>query len=408
MRIAIFQDTFHPKVDGVVVSTNLFREELKRQGHEVLLVVPRHPEDNQTYDDDVCQIPAVDINLLYPGACLGKFWRNEELGPRITAFKPDLIHSMTEFTIGHFMSTHWVNKLRVPRVHTFHTLWNEYIFYLPLIPNGLVRAWMRWAAPRTARKRVKAIISPSEAMSETIRDEWNVGEFPIHAVPTGLQLGKFNHMVGERFRERHGIKAGERVVLYLGRMGDEKNVDLVINTMGELKRRGQGNVRYVVAGGGPPDYLKKMHKLAEKNGVGDDIIWTGFISGQDWLDCYGAADLFLFPSVTETQGLVVIEALAAGVPLVSVKAMGPASTMTGEKGCLWGENDPKDFADKTQQLLGDDELYERKKREALAVAADYAIENRASQLVDVYEEAVSAYALEGQGPHRPPMRALAG
>lgn len=402
MRIAIFQDTFHPKVDGVVVSTDLFMAELQRQGHEVLLVVPRYPGDDTVYPDTHVMIPAVKFPL-YPNTCLGKFWRNEELGPRITAFKPDIIHSMTEFTIGHFMATYWVNRLQAPRVHTFHTLWNEYIFYLPLVPAPLVKGWMRWAAPRTARKRAQAIIAPSEAMAETIRVEWNVGDFPIRTVPTGLPLEKFERMVGERFRDRHGIASDERVILYLGRMGDEKNVELVIETMVELKRRGEPNVRFVVAGGGPADYMRRLHKLAKQGGIEDEIIWTGFISGQDWLDCYGAADLFLFPSVTETQGLVVIEALAAGVPVVSVQAMGPASTMKGEKGCLWAEPQAADFADKAQRLLHDDVLYERKKREAKTLAAEFSIEHRTAQLLAVYEEAIGAPRLTRQ--RRP---ALAG
>src|SRR5690606_7165861 len=142
----------------------------------------------------------------------------------------------------------------------------------------------------------------------------------VDVLPTGLHLDKFRGGVGERFRQRHGIADGERVLLYLGRLGDEKNVELVVDAMAELRRRGEPNVKLVIAGGGPDAYLRKLHKRCEGLGL-QDVIWTGFVRGQDWLDTYAAADLVLFPSVTETQGLVVVESLAAGKPLLSGEAM---------------------------------------------------------------------------------------
>ncbi len=390
MRVAIFQDTTRPKVDGVVISTELFMRELKRQGHEVLLVVPRFP--GQECGEDMYQVDSVNGEFLYPKTRLGKFWQTKPLKKRLDAFQPDLVHSMTEFAIGHLMCTAIRNHYDVPRVHTFHTLWNEYLCYLPLVPDWLVNAWMRWAAPRTVRKRANALIAPSVEMRDTIMNEWNVGEFPIAVVPTGIELDRFAHMDGAAFRAARGIRPDEKVVLYLGRMGDEKNVELVVRTMRKLRDRGVPDLRFVIAGGGPAPYMKRLKKLAAELGL-DDIIWTGFVKDQAWLNCYGAADLFLFPSVTETQGLVVVESLAAGVPMVSVKAMGPKNTMAGEQGCLWGDNDPDDFAEKAERLLTDEALYAEKKKQAAQVASRYSIEARAKDLVEVYDCAVAGRAL---------------
>lgn len=385
MRIAIFQDTYHPCTNGVVVSTDLFTRELKRRGHEVLLIAPRHPSYREEAPEGVILIDAVSTDWIYPGSSLGKFWRGK-LGAKLEAFKPHLIHSMTEFTIGHWLASYYKNKLGVPRVHTFHTLWTEYLFYVPLLPQFISQPIFHWLAPRVCKKRFDRIVVPSDAMKEVVEKDWGVKEPKIHVLPTGLDFARFEGMCGARFRARRGIRDDEKMLLYLGRLGDEKNVELVIETFAELSRRGEKNLRFVIAGGGPELYMRKIHKLAAERGLEDKIIWTGFIKGQEWADCYGAADLVLFPSLTETQGLVVVEALAAGVPLVSVNALGPGSVMKGEKGCLFAENNPVDFADKALRLLHDDVLIERKKREAREVARAYSIEQRGAELEAIYAD----------------------
>ena len=204
-------------------------------------------------------------------------------------------------------------------------------------------------------------------------------------------------MNGARFKEKYQINSDERLILYLGRLGDEKNTDLVVSSMAELKRRGEKNLRFVIAGDGPASYVKGLKKRAQALGM-DEIIWTGIVRGQDWLDCYGAADVFLFPSVTETQGLVVLESLAAGVPVVTVEAMGPAQTMAGERGGFFADNDPAAFADKTQALLHQGDLYERKQKEALELAMSFSIEKRAQDLIAVYEAVLEQSAKENEVP----------
>lgn len=383
MNIVIFSDTTRPKVDGVVVSTELFINELERLGHKTLLVVPKFP--GQEPKPNIYQVDSINFSFIYPMSRLGKFWQTRKLKKRLDEFKPDVVHSMTEFTVGHWMSTLIKRHYDVPRIHTFHTLWNEYFDYFPFAPNSLMLAWMRWVSPRALRKRADVVIAPSPEMRETLQTLWNIGEFPIAVVPTGIEVQRFEHMNGPAFRQKHSIQTDEKVILYLGRMGEEKNVGLVLETMARLKKEASAPpMRFVVAGGGPDGYMKKLRKHAQRLGIDDDIIWTGFVRGQDWLDCYGASDVFLFPSVTETQGLVVVESLAAGVPMVSVKAMGPANTMKGEKGCLWGENDPVDFAEKAMRLLTDENLYAQKVAEAKVVAEKYSIEVRCQDLLEVY------------------------
>jgi glycosyltransferase involved in cell wall biosynthesis len=399
MRIAMLLDTYWPKIDGVNTSVELFSQELRKRGHEVMIVAPRHPHADyrqHNVDDDTFLLPSVSVEMLYPGTALGKFWHGMGSGVIADLFskrRPDILHSHTEFTIGLWMASYWrtrLGELGTRRVHTYHTLWTEYLFYLP-VPEAFSQPLVRYLAPRITRKRFDGVIAPTEKMRDALIDDWGITPewAGIDVVPTGIDVAKMQRGDNARFRARYGIKDDENVLLYLGRIGTEKNVELVIKTFAELRRRGESKVRFVVAGGGPPAYVDKLKKQAADMGV-SDIVWTGFVRGQDWLDTYAAADIVLFPSVTETQGLVVVEALAAGVPLVSVEAMGPASTMKGERGCLFADNDPHAFATSTQRLLRDEVLYERKKREALDIAKRSSIEQRTDELLATYERVLGA------------------
>lgn len=394
MRIAMFEDTFWPKIDGINTSVGLFSRELRKRGHEVMVIAPAYPKadyTSQDIDEDTILLPAVPADLIYPGTALGKFWQGMANGVVADAFakrRPDILHSHTEFTIGLWMASYWrtrLGALGTRRVHTYHTLWTEYLFYLPL-PEAVTQPLVRYLAPRVTRKRFDGVIAPTEKMKEALISDWGITEKWAHVdvVPTGIDISQFSRGDNARFRAKHGIADDESIILYLGRIGTEKNVELVIKTFAELRRRGEKNVRFVMAGGGPETYVEKLKKQAAEMGVGD-VVWTGFVRGQDWLDTYAAADVVLFPSVTETQGLVVVEALAAGVPLVSVEAMGPASTMKGERGCLFADNDPAKFATATQRLLKDQVLYERKRREALEIARHSSIEHRTDELLAVYD-----------------------
>ncbi|MBI1944457.1 MAG: glycosyltransferase [Deltaproteobacteria bacterium] len=398
MRIAMFVDTYPPKIDGMTISVELFTNELRRRGHEVVVVAPRHPRHEYgPLHPDTLLIPAVASDWIYPDTSLGKFWKSMGRGvvaERFARWRPDIIHSHTEFTLGLWSASYWRTRLAplgTRRVHTFHTLWTEYLFYLP-IPELISQPLLRYLAPRTAKKRFDAIIAPSDKMRDALIADWGIppDRCDINVVPTGIDLDRFRSGNNARFRQRWGIAAEDDVVLYLGRIGTEKNVELVIDTFAELQRRSHEHARYVIAGGGPEDYLVELRERAAAAKV--DIVWTGFVRGDDLLDAYAAADLMLFPSTTETQGLVVTESLAAGVPLVSVEAMGPASTMRGERGCLFAADDPVAFADAAQRLLKDEVLYRRKCREAEEIARGCSIEHRTDELLAVYEKTLRSTA----------------
>src|ERR1041384_5138911 len=175
MRIAMFEDTYWPKIDGINTSVQLFSKELRKRGHEVLVVAPQHPGADYAQcpvgDEDTILLPSVATEWLYPGTALGKFWQGMGRGPvaeRFAKWRPDIIHSHTEFTIGLWMGSYWRSKLAplgTRRIHTYHTLWTEYLFYLPL-PEAATQPLVRYLAPRTTSKRFDGVIAPTEKMRE--------------------------------------------------------------------------------------------------------------------------------------------------------------------------------------------------------------------------------------------------
>jgi glycosyltransferase involved in cell wall biosynthesis len=180
MRIAMFEDTYWPKIDGINTSVELFTRELRKRGHEVLVIAPKHPSpdySSQPVDDDTILLQSVQTEWLYPGTALGKFWKGMGKGvvaERFARWRPDILHSHTEFTIGLWMGSYWRTKLGplgTRRVHTYHTLWTEYLFYLPL-PEAATQPIVRWIAPRTTKKRYDGVIAPTEKMREVLISDW--------------------------------------------------------------------------------------------------------------------------------------------------------------------------------------------------------------------------------------------
>lgn len=386
MRIAIFQDTFLPKIDGVQVSTEKFRHELAKRGHDVLVIAPRHPSlksDHIGYK----LIEAFPTDFLYPGLSMGKTWKTD-LGKIFGEFQPDIIHSMSEFTIGLHLANAFRKRFLVPRVHTFHTYFSQYIYFVPKFLRNLLKPIVPKVTRAIASRGIDSIVVPTLAMQKYFIDECAIRS-PVNVVPNGIDISKFSQMNGAAFRAKHKISKEERVVLTLGRIAQDKLVDVIIRSFAKLREGGLRDIRLVVAGVGPKSYMNYLKRVAKEEGI-FDVVWAGYVGGQDWLDCYGAADLSLIPSITETFCLVLLESFAAGVPVVASNAMGPASLMKGEKGGLFSLPEPNDCARQAHRLLLDRELWMKKQVEGLEIAKNFAIESSTDKLESLYEKTLAS------------------
>jgi hypothetical protein len=259
-------------------------------------------------------------------------------------------------------------------------LFTAYVeFYLPWVPKSWMQAFTK-AISRKYCNKCDLLITPSPEMKRVL-ESWGVTHTPIEAIPTGINLSRFKDADGTRFRREHGLSETDRLLLFMGRVSGEKNITFLVRA---LKRvvTDIPNVKLLIAGEGSGK--KELIRLARKLGVEDRVVFLGYLSGTFWRDCYAASEIFVFASVTETQGLVVTEAMAAGVPVVAVARMGVKDVMASQKGGILVDLDEAAFAAAVERLLTDKDFYAQKKSETIPEAELWSAEAMALKMLDAY------------------------
>lgn len=292
----------------------------------------------------------------------------------------DLVHTHTPFVMG-FTGLRWARRLSIPVVSTNHTLYTEYVHYVRAVPERLATSvllwWMRYYYNRCA-----AVIVPSAATGARL-EGYGVGT-PWRAIPTGI--ASFAPVAKQDgVRERYGIPEGDRLLVFVGRVAREKNVEMLLTAF-EMVHSEEPSARLVVVGGGP--HLAGVQSSAKSLGLDEAVTFTGAIAHEDLAGVLSEAALFVFPSVTETQGLAIGEAASLGVPAVAVRAGGvPEFVRDGQTGYLVA-NDPAEFASRAVELLRDEPKRQRFSAAAREMAATMTVEAMATKVIEVYELAM--------------------
>jgi 1,2-diacylglycerol 3-alpha-glucosyltransferase len=380
LRILFFSDVYFPRVNGVSTSIRTFRRELAALGHYTVLVAPEYP-GAPARDDGVVRVPSlrVPFDPEDRGMRWGELNRHaERLGGGF-----DVVHVQTPF-LAHYAGVGFARRHGLPCVTTYHTLFEEYLYhYVPLAPRAALRALARRYS-RCQCDEVDTVVVPSTAMRDTLL-AYGVSRTPA-IVPTGIPLAEFATGDGARFRQELGIARGRPVLLFVGRVAHEKNIGFLLRMLVRV-RRDVPDVLLLVCGEGPA--LGSLTSLADTLGLRDAVRFLGYLDRASALpDCYRAADAFVFASRTETQGLVLLEAMALGVPVVSTAVMGTADILAPRRGALVPDDDEADFAANVVRLLGDPALKARLAAEAAAYARTWSAPATARRLVAVYEEAL--------------------
>lgn len=345
MRILMVSDVYFPRVNGVSTSIQTLRQALTGAGHSSVLVTPGYPA--AVAEAGIVRVPGWPIprdpedRLMHPRA----------LAQALDALDPadfDLVHIHTPF-LAHRAGVRWARRHGLPCVETYHTLFEEYFHhYLPFLP----KPWLAAAARMISRKEcdgVTAVIAPSSAMKQALLG-YGVSS-PIHIIPTGLRLADFSNCDGSAFRVRHDIAPGRPVMAYVGRVAFEKNLDFLLQVT-EQVRRSLPDVLLVIAGEGPA--RASLERAVTKRGLTDNVRFVGYLERRTELPaCYCAADAFVFASKTETQGLVLLEAMALGVPVVGLAEMGTRDVLQEGQGCRIAPDDVAGFARVLTPLLTD-------------------------------------------------------
>jgi glycosyltransferase involved in cell wall biosynthesis len=380
MRILMISDVYFPRINGVSTSIESFRHSLGNHGIEVDVVAPSYP---QPHDDDgkvtrvrARRVPFDPEDRLMDGAALRRALAMTDRRSH------DLVHIQTPFA-AHYAGLRHARRNGLPCVATYHTHFEEYLHnYVPAVPKGILRGIARSFARRQCNA-LDGVIVPSSAMQETLA-EYGVTA-PMHRVPTGIPLERFaagRRPAGADFRRRYGIPADRPLALFVGRAAHEKNIGFLLDALPHALRACPAAL-LVVAGEGPA--LPALRKQAAALGIADNVRFVGYLDRFAELPaCYAAADLFVFASRTETQGLVLLEAMAAGLPVLAFAALGTREIVAPQRGAVAAPQDAASFGACMAGLLSDPPRRTRMSDEAQAFAAEWTTDACASRLAEVY------------------------
>lgn len=373
MNILMMTNTYLPHVGGVARSVDGFSQALRARGHAVLVVAPSFSGAARR-EAGIIRVPAIqrfngsDFSLRLPVPGL--------LSRALDRFEPDLVHSHHPFLLGD-AALRVATRLALPLVFTHHTMYERYTHYVPGDSPALRRFVIAMA--REYANLCDAVIAPSESIGRLLADRGV--QAPIRAIPTGVDVDRFRRGNGARVRARLGIAPSAFVVGHVGRLAHEKNLPFLATAVAGFLRR-HPDAHFLVVGAGPSaDAIRAI-----RNGSAARVHLTGSLQGQDLVDAYHAMDVFAFASHTETQGMVLAEAMAAAVPVVALDAPGVREVVRdGRNGRLLPNQDAGAFAAALDQMKH--ALRERRdtwKREALLTATDCSLERCTDRLLDLY------------------------
>jgi 1,2-diacylglycerol 3-alpha-glucosyltransferase len=352
MRIAIFTNNYFPRLSGVSVAVRFLYTALQKFGHQALVVAPEYGFGEEKGDVRVLRISSLYLTPMKVSMPL-KFLDEDVIFEQVEEFKPDIVHVHHPFWLGK-AGLEVADELKVPLVYTFHTLYDFFAHYLLLDTEG-VRQGVREYVVRFAN-RADLVIAPTEPIREYLGTIGVTSR--TEAVPTGLDLSRFNAIqpeAVERLRQELGLGRFDSVLLYVGRIAREKNLELVLQALVILKQQGRKTGLLLIGDGTARRYFERM---AQKLELAEQVVWTGFLDQTQLAHAYRLADVFLFPSPSDTQGIVLYEARAAGLPIVATESMASRAILhPGENG-LFAAADPQDFAQKITAILDDPKRFQ--------------------------------------------------
>lgn len=385
MKIGIFTDSYLPYTSGVVRSIQTFTEELTALGHEVYIFAPSYRNcDKESRVFRFASIPSP----TNPGFTLAVPF-SLKLRPTIKQLELDLIHVHSPFLLGR-VGAKYARRLGVPLVFTYHTLYDKYVHYLPF-----AKTFSSELAQKISRDFCNIcdlVIVPTDIVGDYLRD---IGVLaPINRIPTGIKISDYRE--GDRgwLQNKYKIKPEDKILLFVGRLGKEKNIFFLMESF-RLVHNKMANAVLVLVGDGPEKEELK-NKAAELD-LEKKVLFTGTLSHEDVINCYTGASLFVFPSVTETQGIVIAEAKAAGLPVVAIKAYGVSEMVEDGIDGYLTELVPEQFAAKVHRLLRDEKLKEDMGNRARANANKLASTNCTARLIDSYQGLLAKRNKRGNG-----------
>jgi 1,2-diacylglycerol 3-alpha-glucosyltransferase len=385
MRIGIFTDTYPPYINGVSTSIQMLERALRRKGHQVFIVTVNPENMRYKKEKNIIRIPGIPTGIydyrltgIYPIRAV----------KTIKKWNLDVIHSHTEFGIGTFARI-IAKQLNIPLVHTYHTMYEDYVHYITKgYFDGTSKKIVEHLTKFYCDKTAKELIVPTKKAYNLFKEKYKV-EKNIHIIPTGIEIEKFykeniDQKKLQQLKEELKIKKEDFIILYVGRLGQEKNVDFIIDNQKYFVNENK-NVKLVIVGSGP-DYDKYIEK-AKKLNLQENIIFTGKVPYNKIQYYYNLGNIFVTASTTETQGLTLIEAMSTSMPVVCIDDDSFKNTIVdGLNGFLFkNEKEYKKIIDK---LIQDKTLLKKIGQQAKMNASEYSSKYYGERVLDVYKKTI--------------------
>jgi 1,2-diacylglycerol 3-alpha-glucosyltransferase len=388
VRISMFTNTYLPHIGGVARSVSTFVEDLIAAGHDVQVVAPTFPGQQEDDADYILRVPAIqnfngsDFSVRIP--------LTGEIREEISDFEPDIIHSHHPFLLGD-SAVRMSRLLGTPLIFTHHTRYEQYTHYVPLDSPALKRFVSDLATEYA--NICNQVIAPSHGIKELIHKRGVRSSITV--LPTGIDIKRFRSGNSERFRQLHSIDPQMVVIGHVGRLAAEKNL-LFLTRAVAAAVQAKPTMKFVVAGKGNLD--DGMREIFQQQGIDDSLILTGSLSGSDLADCYAAMDVFVFASQSETQGLVLAEAMAAGVPVAALSATGVDDVLTDQvNGIRLAADASEDaLASAILSLADDTDLRQKLRTGAVKTAEKFSRQSSCNQLIALYRTVID----EERSSHR--------
>jgi len=387
MRIGIFTETYTPYISGLVTSELMLKNALEKKGHEVYVVTANLKDFHYDYDkkEKVLRIPGIPTGIydsrltsIYPIQAVNK----------IRSWNLDVIHCQTEFAIGTFARL-FAKQYNIPIVHTYHTMYEDYVYY---ITKGYFdkssKKLLEYLTKFYCDKTINELIVPTKKAYDLFKEKYNV-ERNIHIIPTGIEVDRFyeenkNQKQISKLKKQYKFSHKDFICVFVGRIAEEKNIPFIINVTEKIIKE-KPNMKLLIIGDGPDK--EKYENMVINKHCENNIIFTGKVPWDDVPSYYHLGDIFMSASTTETQGLTIIEAMAAGLPALCINDESFVNTVIdGLNGYLF--NTEEEAKEIILKIMNDKKLQTSLSKGAKTSAEMHSSKYFAEKVFDVYKLAI--------------------